>query len=277
EFHALDADLVDVDVLGVARVAEQAVVAEVGAGAHAAGLFAAQAGLAAGDLVLEVVAEQRGVEVVQAVGRAPVQRDLAVDAGLGLQVRVADEGRGALAAEADDAVVQVGGLGRLVARAHAALQGPLRSQVPDRVGARAELAAEHVVVVAAQAQGDGERVGGTPVVLGEQRPHAVLLHGAAAIAAAFHAEHAVLELAVDALAAEDDVVLLAQGEVHLGVERVLAAFHGPLRPRQEGVDDQLAALFAGQAGVGSAGADVSVVAVHDLVLQASGHGEGKGT
>src|SRR5690606_14795084 len=57
QFRAPDAHLVDVDVLCVGRVAQQPVVTEVGAGAYAAGLLADQAGLAAGDLVVEVVAE----------------------------------------------------------------------------------------------------------------------------------------------------------------------------------------------------------------------------
>src|SRR5690606_12747402 len=210
--------------------------AQVHAGTHAAGGFARGDGLAVVDLVAEVVAEPGDVEVVAATVRFPVQRDFGIDAGFRLQVRVADEGHGALAAETGDAVVQVRGPRRLVAGAHATLDGPASAQFAHRIRAWTQPAAEQVVVVVAQAHGDGQRVVRTPVVLGEQRPGPVHLHGAVAGPAAFHAEHAVLQLAVDGLAADDQVVFAAadlQRDVELGVQRVLAALHGALGTRQE--------------------------------------------
>ena len=210
---------------------------------------------------------------MRVVGRGPVQRDLAVDAGLGLQVRVADEGRGALAAESGDTVVQVGGLGRLEAGADAALQRPCCADVPHGIGAWTELAAEHAVIVVAQAQCDGQCIQWIPVVLREQRPHPVLLDGAAAIAAAFHAEHAVFQFAVDHLAADDEAVRLADGEIQFGVQRVLAAFHRALRTREEGIHGQLLALRTRHSGIGAGSAGNGVVAVDVLVQQPLGNGE----
>src|SRR5690606_19480411 len=202
-FHAVDPGLVDVHLLRVAAVAQQLVVAQVHAGTRAAGGFARGDGLAVVDLVAEVVAEPGDVEVVAATVRFPVQRDFGVDAGFGLQVRIADEGHGALAAETGDAVVRGRGRRRLVPGAHATLDGPASAQFARRIRARAQGAAEQVVVVVAQADGDGQCFARAPVVLGEQRPGPVHLHRAVAGPAAFHAEHAVLQLAVDGLAADD--------------------------------------------------------------------------
>uniref|UniRef100_A0A0N4ZL49 LigA n=1 Tax=Parastrongyloides trichosuri TaxID=131310 RepID=A0A0N4ZL49_PARTI len=111
--------------------------------------------LARGDLVLEVVAEDGGVG---AEGRAVVEIDaeLIGHAGFRGQAGAADQRQGALAAEAVDAGGQLFQARGLEAAADAALQGPLFIGVPDQVGARAEVAAEHVVVVVAQADGQGE-------------------------------------------------------------------------------------------------------------------------
>src|SRR5690606_36210920 len=103
DFDAADPCLVDVHVLVDAAGAQHCPeLAEVDAGTRAAGLGAALAGLGAFDLVLEIVVEAGDVEAVASVGRVPVQRDLAVDAGFRLQVRVAGPGVGALAAETGD-------------------------------------------------------------------------------------------------------------------------------------------------------------------------------
>src|SRR5690606_908473 len=133
DLHAVDPGLVDVHLLRVTAVAQPLVVAEVHAGTRAAGGFARGDGLAVVDLVAEVVAEPGDVEVVAATVRFPVQGDFGVDAGLRLQVRIADEGHGALSAEAGDAVVQVGGARRLVAGAHTALQGPACAEFAHRI------------------------------------------------------------------------------------------------------------------------------------------------
>lgn len=119
-FHTLDQNFVDIDILRIRGVAQLRVIAKVGAGAHTAGLCAIEIAFAARDLVVEVVAEHGDVEVVGIVGRHPVQGQLTIDAGLWLEVRVAYEGAGALAAEASDAVVKIGCFGCFIAGAHAA-------------------------------------------------------------------------------------------------------------------------------------------------------------
>src|SRR5690606_36904794 len=91
------------------------------------------------DLVLEAVLEEGGVEAV-ARRAVEVGRDLTVHAGLGRELRRAHHRAGALAAEAGDAREQLAGLGRLVARAHAALEGPRGALFPHTVDARAGLA-----------------------------------------------------------------------------------------------------------------------------------------
>src|SRR5690606_39717738 len=102
-----------------AAVAQIGVFARVGAGQRGAGA----AGLV-GNLVVEFVVEISDVEVVPAMG-LPVHRQFTAGAGLRLQVRVAVQGRGALATEAGDALIELGGLGRLETGAHAALDGPV--------------------------------------------------------------------------------------------------------------------------------------------------------
>src|SRR5690606_14780965 len=107
----------------------------------------------------------------------------------------------------------------------------------------------------------------------------VYLHRAVAGTTAFHAEHAILELAVDGLAADDEVVCAAadvQRNVELGVQRVLAAFHGALGPRQEGGRHERLPLFAAHPGMRAAGADGSIAAVELGVAQPFGHGERQG-
>ncbi|MNT06573.1 hypothetical protein D3C72_1412450 [compost metagenome] len=103
------------------------------------------------------------------------------------------------------------------------------------------MAAEDVVVVVAQAEGGGQGVGQRPVVLGEQRPHAVLLLGVAAVAGTVHAEHAVHHIGVVVLAADGELVR-AEVQVEHRVQHVAFQFHGAQRTWQEGLQ---ACLFAG--------------------------------
>ncbi|KAG0772808.1 hypothetical protein G6F22_015423 [Rhizopus arrhizus] len=128
------------------------------------------------------------------------------------------------------------------------------------------MAAEHVVVVVAQAEGGGQGVGQRPVVLGEQRPHAVLLLRVATVAGTVHAEHAVDHVGVVVLATHGQLVR-AEVEVEHGVEHVAFQFHGAQRARQEGLQ---ACHFAGVEGgqriatpgravVGGAGAAADVI------------------
>src|SRR5690606_25582785 len=88
------------------------------------------------NLVVEVILEQRQVEAGPVI-QVPVDRDLAVDAGFGLQIGVADHRTGALPAKAADTVVQIGRLWRLVTGAYATLNGQIGGDVVDSVEARA--------------------------------------------------------------------------------------------------------------------------------------------
>ncbi len=128
------------------------------------------------------------------------------------------------------------------------------------------MAAEHVVVVVAQAEGSGEGIGQRPVVLGEQRPHAVLLLGVAAVAGAIHAEHAIDHVGVVVLAADGQLVR-AEVEIEHRVEHVAFQFHGAQRTRQErlqarhlaGIERSQRIATAGRAVVGGTGTTADVI------------------
>src|SRR5690606_36912218 len=155
--------------------------------------------------------------------------------------------RGALAAEADDAVVQLGGLRGLEAGAGAALQRPGRTHRVHRVQARADMAAEHLVVVVADAAGQRKPLDRLPGVLREQRVHVVFLP--APRASGLHAEHAVGQLAAHHLRAEHRHVFASglERDVEPGVQGVLRALQRALRTRQ--VAQQLLVLLRRQVGL----------------------------
>ncbi len=120
-----------------------------------------------GDLVLEVVVEQRDAGA-HALAVVIKQADFLGHGLFGRQVRVAVHvAATARLAPAGHGLAQVG---RTKARGDAALQGPAFRQVPHAVQARAEMAAEVLVLVHAQAGRDGEAFGQAPFVLGEQCP-----------------------------------------------------------------------------------------------------------
>src|SRR5690606_23450359 len=204
-------------------------------GARAAGLR--------GDLVVEGVVEHGRVEIV-AIRVLPVHGQLGAGAGFGLQVGIAEHRRGALAAETDHAVVELGGLGRLEAGADAAFQRTALADVVKAIQARAELVAEHLVVVVAQARGERERLQQGPGVLGEDRVHVVLLHTPGGTG--LHAEHTVGELPPDQLRADHRHVLASglERDVDLRIQGVLRTFQGARRARQ--VAEQLLVLRIAQ-------------------------------
>src|SRR5690606_38831923 len=107
-------------------------------------------------------------------GIAVVDADFSARAGLRSKRRRADEGDGALTADADDPGDELLDGWRLGPPAHATLDRPPGRRGPGQTGARAHVSPEGAVVVAAKADGEGERIREAPLVLDEQRPLGVL-------------------------------------------------------------------------------------------------------
>ncbi|KAG1251343.1 hypothetical protein G6F65_018399 [Rhizopus arrhizus] len=98
------------------------------------------------DLVLELGVEG-GQIARQALAVVKQQTQFGRGAALRLQWRIAQQRHGALRAQTDDPVRHQVDVRRLVALAHAALDGPHRRGVPHQIAARAPLAAELLVAV----------------------------------------------------------------------------------------------------------------------------------
>src|SRR5690606_37724492 len=177
----------------------------------------------------------------------PVHTDFGVDAGLGLQIRVADKGRGALAAEAGDAVVEVSGVRCLVTGAHTTLDRPAVTDGIHTVQTRADVAVENVVGVIPYACRESQRGNRRPVVLQEHGTHLVILYLPGGNAR-LHAEDAIFQLTIDDLKARYNVVTAHrafEGNIQFGIQGVLAAAHVTARTGQEGrFHDVLALLYA---------------------------------
>ena len=119
------------------------------------------------DLVLEGIVEH-GAAGRPAGQVVEVGADFRRRARFRLQVRAADEGNRALAAETVDAWRQLFHARRLVALADATLDGPARCRVPHGIRAGAGLAAEDAVIVIAGAEGQREMLQHLPFVFHEQ-------------------------------------------------------------------------------------------------------------
>src|SRR5690606_2307735 len=118
--------------------------------------------------------------------------------------------------------------------------------------ARADVAAEQIMAVVTHAAGDRQAFERRPVVLREQRPDLVILYRRDPADGAFEPEHAVVELAIDILAADHEMMPAAEildRNVDADVERVLAAFELAPRPGQERIFGNGAALVDRQIGV----------------------------
>src|SRR5690606_32503223 len=125
---------------------------------HAAGVVAVGNCVGGGDLVLEVIEEQGGdgVEVAQVV---VIGRHFIVGAGFRLQIRRAGHGADTLATETDDAGEQLVRLGCLVVGAVPTLERTVVGSAPGKIGPRADLGAEDIMVVVARSIGEGQVIG----------------------------------------------------------------------------------------------------------------------
>ena len=211
---------------------------------------------------------EQGQVGVEALAAVVVETDLVVAAGFRLQVRAADGDGAALAGGAVDAVVQVVDAGGAVAAADAALHGPGIAGRPGQVHARAEVAAECIMVLVAAAEGQAYRIDDAPFVLDEDRPRAALeaLGG-----------DAVLHLRVDVLSAHAQRVAFAQRRHQAGVQDQVFRFQlarraaddaGEVGPRQvDGAGDGAAGGFGalpGQRAFPQAEADRAAVGQNRL-------------
>ncbi len=121
----------------------------------------------AGDLVLEIVVEDRGIRG-PAGAIVEIGAQFGGDARFRLQVRAAHERDRALATEAVDAWGELFDARRLVALAHAALDGPAGRGAPDQVAPGACLAAKDAVIVVARTDRQRHPLMQAPLVFHEQ-------------------------------------------------------------------------------------------------------------
>ncbi|MNX81345.1 hypothetical protein D3C86_1130300 [compost metagenome] len=187
---------------------------------------AARRGAAAGQAVRHILAVDLVLELGVEGGQVARQAFAIVEqhaqfgrgAAFRLELRIAQQRHGALRAQADDAVRHQVDVRRLVALAHAALEGPHRRRVPDQVAARAPLAAELLVAVVTRAGGQRQAIHDAPFVFREQRPLVLPL-------VQRRRHQRVLELLLAPLAAHGQVVaLVEQRHRPLGVEHPVVVF-----------------------------------------------------
>src|SRR5690606_29007979 len=133
KFQALGDGFIDVDLLRIAAVGNSRAPGDLDR-------------VAAGDLVLELVVEQRGVgvETSQVV---EVHAEFGAGGGFRLEVGVADGDDLTLSGRTVYAGVEVVQVRCAVAAAHTALHGPAVGRVPDEVSAWADMPAKGFVIV----------------------------------------------------------------------------------------------------------------------------------
>ena len=170
---------------------------------------------AGGDLVVELVVED-GHAGAQPLVIVVQDREFGRGRGFRHQAGTAQQRQAALGAEAVDPRRQLLQPRGLEALADAALHGPDGAGVPHQIGARTEVRAEGRMVVMAGAQCQGQVVGETPLVLGEDGPLGV-------VERARH--HAVRHFGVPMLAADGEGVVAPLRE-QFGVEDAIFALQG---------------------------------------------------
>ncbi len=230
-FDAARDGLVDIDV-GGGRVA------------RGIGRSALRAGDAR-DLVVELVVEHR--QACRQAGAVVVEHaQFLAQRGFGLQVGVAVD----VAAAAGLAPVAQGlaQRGRAKAGGHAALDGPLRVEVPHAVQARAPLRSALAVVVVAQAAGQGEVLAQAPLVLGE--PGVLRAIGRGARRTRQRIGRRVAQVLLVVVHARGQQVLAAQRRHPAAVEHRVPDGH---------VARQVARFLALQIGVGGSPAPAALV------------------